>query len=59
MQVTTTVLLEDNKTDGAVPIKGNINIDQDTGRIRIDFDDFDILVDRDALEAVMYEDLHG
>lgn len=59
MQVTTTVLLEDNKTDGAVPIKGNISIDQDTGRVRIDFDDFDILVDRDALEAVMYEDLHG
>ena len=57
--MTTTVLLEDNKTDGAVPLKGNVSLDQNTGRIRIDFDDFDILVDREALEVVMYEDLHG
>ena len=57
--MTTTVYLEDNLTDGAIPLKGNVSIDQDTGRIRIDFDDFDILVEREALEAVMYEDLHG
>lgn len=57
--MTTTVYLEDNLTDGAIPLKGNVSIDQATGRIRIDFDDFDILVEREALEAVMYEDLHG
>lgn len=57
--MTTTVLLEDNRTDGAVPLKGNVSIDRDTGKVRIDFEDFDILVDREHLEMVMNEDLHG
>lgn len=57
--MTTTVILEDNMTDGAVPMNGNISIDQNTGKVRIDFGDFDILVEREHLELVMYEDLHG
>ena len=57
--MTAMIIIEDNMTEGAVPMKGNISVDEDTGRVMIDLGDFSVLVPRDALEMVMYEDLHG
>jgi hypothetical protein len=57
--VTVKAVIEDNMTDGAVPVDVNISVDEYTGKVRLDFDSFSILVPREPLEMVMYEDLHG
>ncbi len=57
--MTVKAVIEDNMTDGAVPVDVNISVDEYTGKVRLDFDSFSILVPREPLEMVMYEDLHG
>lgn len=57
--MTVKAVIEDNMTDGAVPVDVNISVDEYTGKVRIDIGDFSILVPREPLEMVMYEDLHG
>lgn len=57
--MTVKAVIEDNMTDGAVPVDVNISVDECTGKVRIDIGDFSILVPREPLEMVMYEDLHG
>lgn len=57
--MTVKAVIEDNMTDGAVPVDVNISVDEYTGNVRIDIGDFSILVPMEPLEMVMYEDLHG
>ena len=57
--MTVTVIVEDNLTDGAAPVKANICIDNDTKRVMVDFGDYSILIPREELEIVLNEDLHG
>ena len=57
--MTVTVIVEDNLTDGAAPVKANICIDNDTRRIMVDFGDYSILIPREELEIVLNEGLHG
>lgn len=57
--MTTRIVIEDRLTDGAVPVDANISVDPHTGKVRIDADEFSVLVPREALGMVMDEDLHG
>ena len=59
--MTVTIIVNDNQIDGAFPVKCNLKDDGDRVLLELgnSLDGYMFEIPKEALEMVMYEDLHG